>query len=96
MGIEDVSTTKRDGEQEAIEQINAHTKVDILEKNKLIWIWIAVYLPMHYEDEYWVSSNKKESIPSKNRRNLWHQNFYDDRKWGGLAHYISEISVLVK
>ena len=36
MGIEDVSTTKRDGEQEAIEQINAHTKVDILEKNKLI------------------------------------------------------------
>ena len=40
IGIGDTSTTKRNGdsEQEAIEQINTHTKLDILQRNGLIRI----------------------------------------------------------
>lgn len=44
IGIEDVSANKgdRNGEQEEIQQINIHTKLDILKRYKLIRIWIAL------------------------------------------------------
>ena len=52
--IEDVSTTKRnrDSEQEEIEQINTHTKHDILQRNRRIRIRIALYLSTYLDDEY--------------------------------------------
>ena len=54
IGIGDVSITKvnGDGEQEEIEQINTHTKVVILQRNRLIRIWIALYLSIYFENEY--------------------------------------------
>ena len=55
IGIGDVSTTKRnrDSEQEEIEQVNAHTKHDILQRNtRLIRIRIGLYLSIYLDDEY--------------------------------------------
>ena len=50
----DVSTAKRnrDSEQEEVEQIDTHTKHDILQGNRHIRIRIALYLSIHLEDEY--------------------------------------------
>ena len=67
--IGDVSTTKRnrDSEQEEIEQINTHTKHDILQRNRHIRTRIALYLSIYLDDEYLVSGNNKEKrIPSEN------------------------------
>ena len=52
--IGDVSTTKRnrDSEQEEIEQIDTHTKHDILQRNRHIRIRIALYLSIYLDDEY--------------------------------------------
>ena len=52
--VGDVSTTKgnRDSEQEEIEQINTHTKHDILQRNRQIRIRIALYLSIYLDDEY--------------------------------------------
>ena len=52
--IGDVSTTKRnrDSEQEEIEQINSHTKHDILQRNRHIRIRMALYLSIYLYDEY--------------------------------------------
>ena len=54
IGIGDISTTKRnrDSEQEEIEQMNTHTEHDILQRNRLIRIRIALYLSIHLDDEY--------------------------------------------
>ena len=51
--IGDVSTTKRnrDSEQEEIEQINSHTKHDILQRNRHIRTGIALYLSIYLDDE---------------------------------------------
>ena len=97
--IGDVSTTKRnrDSKQEEIEQINTHTKHDILQRNRLIEIRIGLYLSIYLDDEYWVSGNNKEKrIPSGNRIILWHQGFWHHEKLSWLAHYVFEISELVK
>jgi hypothetical protein len=50
----DVSTTKgtEDGEQGEIEQINTHTKLDILQRNRLVRIWMAMYLSIYFDKEY--------------------------------------------
>ena len=52
--IGDVSTTKRNGdsEHEEIEQVNTHTKHDILQRNRHIRIRIALYLSICLDDEY--------------------------------------------
>ena len=54
IGIVDVSTTKKNGDikEEEIEQINIHTKVDILQINWLIRISIAPYLSIYFHNEY--------------------------------------------
>ena len=97
--IGDVSTTmrNRDSEQEEIEQINTHTKHDILQRNRHIRIRMALYLSIYLYDEYWVSgNNKKKRIPSENGIILWHQGFWHHKKLSWLAHYVFEISDLVK
>ena len=67
MGIKNISTTKGNGdEQEEIKLITTHTKLDSLQRNRLIRIWIALYLPIHFEDERSMSKDsEKQSIPSK-------------------------------
>jgi hypothetical protein len=35
-----------------IEQIKTHTKLDILQRNRLITIWIALYLSMYFDNDY--------------------------------------------
>ena len=52
--IGDVSTTKnhRVSEQEEAEQTDTHTKHDILRRNRLIRIRIALYLSIYLDDEY--------------------------------------------
>ena len=97
--IGDVSMTKRnrDSEQEEIEQINTHTKHDILQWNRHIRIRIALHLSIYLDDEYWVSGNNKEKkIPSENGIILWHQGFWHHKKLSWLAHYVFEISELAK
>ena len=53
LDIYDVSTTKRngDGEQEEIGQTNSHTKLDILQRNRLM-IRISLYLSTYFDNEY--------------------------------------------
>ena len=56
-----------------IEHSNTHTKLDSLQRTRLIEIWMVLHLAIHFEDEYWAASDsKKESIPSKNGKFLWH------------------------
>ena len=42
-----------------MEQINTHTKIDILQINRLR-IQMALYISVHFEGEYWVSSESKK------------------------------------
>ena len=53
LDIYDVLTTKRngDGEQEEIGQTNSHTKLDILQRNRLM-IQISLYLSTYFDNEY--------------------------------------------
>ena len=97
IGIEDVSTTKGDwdGEQEEIEQINTHTKVDILKENMLIKILMALSLSIYFDNDYWVCSDRNKAYPLK-WENFMTPKILDDRKWSWLAHYISKISHLFK
>ena len=52
--IGDVSTAKRnrDSEQEEVEQINTHTKHDILQKKRHTIIRMALYLSIYLDDKY--------------------------------------------
>ena len=66
-----MSTTKGNeyGEQEEVEQRDTHTRLDVLQRNMLIRMWIAPYLSIYFANEYLVcSDSKKQSIPSKNER----------------------------
>ena len=54
IGIDVVSTTKGNGdhEQEEIEQMYTYTKLDISQTNRLIRIWMVLYFPTYFDNEY--------------------------------------------
>ena len=77
IGIEDVLTTEGngDGEQKEIEQMNTPTKIDILQWNMLMRIWIAWCYPIDLILNNECAVTARKSVPSRNGRIIWHQRF---------------------
>ena len=98
LSIRYVSTTKRNGdsEQKEIEQRNRHTKIDILQRNKIIRIQIALYHSIYFEGEYQVSSNSEKKAYPLKMGNLYDTNDSNMREIELTCPLFSEISDLVK